>query len=49
MEFENMQKIAQKKLGKNYNAKAFHTFLLDMGSAPFDVIQPYFTQWLSEQ
>jgi uncharacterized protein (DUF885 family) len=49
MEFQNMQAIAEKKLGKRFDAKAFHTFLLDMGSAPFDVIQPYFTVWLNSQ
>jgi uncharacterized protein (DUF885 family) len=49
MEFQNMQTIAEKKLGKKYDAKAFHAFLLDMGSAPFDVIQPYFTAWLNSQ
>jgi uncharacterized protein (DUF885 family) len=49
MEFQNMQAIAEKKLGKKYDTKAFHTFLLDMGSAPFDVIQPYFTAWLNSQ
>ncbi len=49
MEFLNMQKTAQAQLGMKYDQKAFHKFLLDMGNAPFDVIQPYFTSWLMEQ
>lgn len=49
MEFMNMREAAQKKLGEHFDPKAFHTFLLDMGDAPFDVIQAYFTVWLEEQ
>lgn len=44
-----MREAAQKKLGEHFDPKAFHTFLLDMGDAPFDVIQAYFTVWLEEQ
>lgn len=49
MEFQNMRKTAEKQLGDRFNAKEFHRFLLDMGNAPFDVIQAYFTSWLMEQ
>lgn len=49
MEFMNMRETAEKELGEQFDAKAFHTFLLDIGEAPFDVIQAYFTTWLSEQ
>lgn len=49
MEFQNIRKTAEKELGSKFNAKEFHRFLLDMGNAPFDVIQPYFTAWLNEQ
>lgn len=49
MEFQNMRKAAETELGSRFNAKQFHTFLLDMGNAPFDVIQPYFTTWLMKQ
>lgn len=49
MEFQNMRKTAEKQLGDAFNAKEFHRFLLDMGNAPFDVIQAYFTSWLMEQ
>lgn len=49
MEFMNMRKTAQKQLGEKFDEKEFHTFLMDLGTAPFDVIQPYFTSWLMEQ
>ncbi len=49
MEFRNMRKAAETELGSRFDAKQFHTFLLDMGNAPFDVIQPYFTTWLMKQ
>lgn len=49
MEFRNMRQTAERELGSRFDATAFHTFLLDMGNAPFDVIQPYFTSWLMDQ
>ena len=49
MELMNMRETAEKELGERFDAKEFHTFLLDIGEAPFDVIQAYFTAWLKEQ
>lgn len=49
LEISNMRNIAQKQLGEKFDLKKFHTFLLDLGPAPFDVIQPYFTTWLLAQ
>lgn len=49
LEINNMLEIAQKQLGEKFNIKDFHTFLLDLGPAPFDVIQSYFTSWLLTQ
>ncbi|MCI6885675.1 MAG: DUF885 domain-containing protein, partial [Lachnospiraceae bacterium] len=49
LEFLNMRKTAEAQLGNRFDAKEFHTFLLDMGNAPFDVIQSYFTSWLMKQ
>ncbi|MDD3254026.1 MAG: DUF885 domain-containing protein [Lachnospiraceae bacterium] len=49
MEFQNMRQTAEETLGARFNAKEFHRFLLDMGNAPFDVIQPYFSTWLMGQ
>lgn len=47
LEFDNMRALAEKQLGRRFNLKDFHTFLLDIGPAPFDVIQPYFSSWLA--
>lgn len=49
LEFANMRTLAEKQLGSKFNLKDFHTFLLDIGPAPFDVIQPYFSSWLELQ
>ncbi|MCI8659775.1 MAG: DUF885 domain-containing protein [Lachnospiraceae bacterium] len=49
MEFMNMRQTAEKELGDQFDPMAFHTFLLNMGDAPFDVIQAYFTSWLANQ
>lgn len=46
LEIQNMRTTAEAELGQKFDAKAFHTFLLDIGNAPFDVIQAYFTSWL---
>lgn len=46
LEILNMRNTAQKELGDDFNLKEFHTFLLDMGPAPFTVIEPYFKTWL---
>lgn len=49
MEIQNMRRAAESQLKDRFDLKAFHTFLLDMGDAPFDVIQAYFTAWLTKQ
>ena len=49
MEIQNMRENAEKNLGSRFIPSEFHRFILDMGNAPFDVIQPYFTSWLMEQ
>ncbi|MGN0158840.1 MAG: DUF885 domain-containing protein [Brotaphodocola sp.] len=49
LEFSNMRSTAEMQLGEKFDEKEFHTFLLDMGNAPFDVIQAYFTSWLMER
>ncbi len=49
MEFDNMKSLAELQLGDKFNLKEFHTFLLEIGPAPFDVIQPYFSSWLTYQ
>lgn len=49
LEFDQMRKTAEKKLGERFSLMEFHRFLLDMGNAPFDVIGPYFSAWLNDQ
>lgn len=46
LEIMNMRSLVGDYLDDPGAEKAFHTFLLDMGDAPFDVIQAYFTRWL---
>lgn len=46
LEIVNMRNLAQTTLKKNFDLLDFHTFLLDMGPAPFTVIEPYFKTWL---
>lgn len=49
LEIQNMRTAAEKELGAKFDAKAFHQFLLEIGNAPFDVIQAYFTSWIMEE
>ncbi|WP_077612981.1 DUF885 domain-containing protein [Clostridium sp. Marseille-P2415] len=49
MEIMEMRNTAQRILKDDFNLKDFHTFLLDVGPAPFSVIQPSFRNWLGKQ
>ena len=49
LEIINMKEEAMKTLGDHFQNMDFHRFLLDMGPAPFSVIQPYFKEWLIKQ
>lgn len=46
LEIIQMKEMAEKTLGDKFDLKEFHTFLLDIGPAPFSVIEPYFKTWL---
>ncbi|MEG2349335.1 MAG: DUF885 domain-containing protein [Hungatella sp.] len=46
LEILQMRSTAEKTLKENFHLKDFHTFLLDIGPAPFRVIEPYFKTWL---
>ncbi|MDR1766334.1 MAG: DUF885 domain-containing protein [Lachnospiraceae bacterium] len=48
LEIADMQATAQKRLRNRYDALAFHTFLLDIGPAPFPIIRERFRQWLAD-
>ncbi len=47
LEIEELRKEAEQDLGSDFSAKAFHTFLLDIGPAQFDVIGTYMEEWLN--
>ena len=49
MEIMEMLNTSKKILKDDFNLKDFHTFLLDVGPAPFTVIQPAFRNWLAKQ
>lgn len=49
IEFEELKSKAEKKLGKKFDLKEFHTFLLDMGPSQFYIIDKYMEQWIKEQ
>ena len=48
-EIMEMLNTAKKILKEDFNLKDFHGFLLDIGPAPFSVIQPAFRNWLAKE
>lgn len=49
LEISEMREEAEDVLGDAFNAKSFHTFLLDFGPAPFTLIRKHFHEWLLSQ
>lgn len=49
IEFMELREEAEDTLGDAFNAKEFHTFLLDTGDAPFSVIEKHMQDWMEEQ
>lgn len=49
LEISEMREKAEEVLGNDFDAKAFHTFLLDFGPAPFSLIWKHFDEWLLSQ
>ncbi len=49
LEIMEMLNTAKKILKDDFNLKDFHEFLLDIGPAPFSVIQPAFRNWLAKE
>ena len=49
LEFEELRDTAEETLGDSFELKEFHRFLLDLGPAPFDVIETYMEDWMAEQ
>lgn len=46
LEIMELRKKAEQTLGDAFVAKDFHTFLLDIGPAQFDIIEDYMNEWL---
>ena len=44
-----LKKTASSELGSKFDLKAFHTFLLDFGPAPFYIIEDYMDDWIKTQ
>lgn len=49
LEFMELKKTAQEKLGSDFSLKEFHQFLLDTGPAPFYIIRNYMDDWMKKQ
>ena len=49
LEIERMRAEAEEALGSAFDAMEFHTFLLDIGPAPFTVIREYYGEWLERE
>ena len=45
LEFLDLKEMAMKKYGANFNEIVFHQALLDIGPAPFDIIEKYFDDY----
>ena len=47
LEMKELKEKAIQTLGDSFSAKEFHRFLLDIGPAPFPVIEDYMEVWLN--
>jgi uncharacterized protein (DUF885 family) len=45
----DLRKQAEEQLQDRFAAKDFHKFLLDIGPAPFSIIQDRFNVWLENK
>ncbi|MEY8338502.1 DUF885 domain-containing protein [Lachnospiraceae bacterium 62-35] len=48
LEISSMRQEAEAALGSQFSPKDFHTFILDVGPAPFTVLRDRFSQWLDK-
>lgn len=46
LEFMELRNEAEQTLGNDFNLKEFHTFLLEIGEAPFYIIRDYMKAWM---
>lgn len=46
LEFLELRESAEDELGDKFSLKEFHTFLMNLGPAPFDIIEEHMEQWI---
>lgn len=46
LEFTRLKELFQEKDGSTYTDMRFHTFVLDMGEAPFSILESHMDTWL---
>lgn len=49
LEIMEMKNTAKKELGDSFTEKSFHKFILDIGPAPFEIINDRFGEWINKQ
>lgn len=49
LQFVELRDMARKELGRHFDTKEFHKFLLETGPAPFYIIENYMEEWMKEQ
>lgn len=47
LEFTKLREKAEETLGEKFNLKDFHTFLLDIGPAQFEIIEDRMDEWMN--
>ena len=46
LEFLELRESAEDELGDKFSLKEFHTFLMNLGPAQFDIIEEHMEQWI---
>ena len=46
-EFERLRQKAEDGLDERFNAKEFHRFILELGPAPFYIIESHLDEWIN--
>ena len=49
LEIADLKNTASKALGADFDEKAFHQFLMQIGPTPFPVIREHMEEWIKEQ
>ncbi len=49
LEFMDLREKAERTLGDKFNLKEFHTFLLELGPAQFEIVADRMDLWMAEQ